>query len=287
MPSTEMPDHISYASAAGRKGCSGLPANSPRVSLCSPMAAAAAASVRATPLSPTRSSRPDLPRCCLICSPTTRRTDRANVFDIALLADRLDQAATWVAGKWRSKRPLPLGFFGASTGAAAALVAAAGRGDVAAVVSRGGRPDLAGDALAKVTAATLLIVGGNDPDVLVLNQAAQQNFIVTTGWKSFPARPICSRNQAPWKPWWHWRGVVPAASGYGSGGETPCCSSIGATPADSSRNVCCASRKSIRLCWHCPAAACRWVSRSHTHCARRLISSWCARSAHRTRKNSR
>ena len=97
--------------------------------------------------------------------------DRANVFDIALLAERLDQAAGWVGGS-AYVRGLPLGFFGASTGAAAALVAAAGRRDVRAIVSRGGRPDLAGDALEKVTAATLLIVGGDDPEVLALNRAA-------------------------------------------------------------------------------------------------------------------
>ncbi len=97
--------------------------------------------------------------------------DRTNVFDITLLAERLDAAAAWVetgVAGW----PLPLGFFGASTGAAAALVAAAARPDVRAVVSRGGRPDLAGNALAEVTAATLLIVGGDDPEVLALNQAA-------------------------------------------------------------------------------------------------------------------
>jgi putative phosphoribosyl transferase len=99
--------------------------------------------------------------------------DRANVFDIALLADRLGQAATWVRNM-AAGQPLPLGFFGASTGAAAALVAAAGRNDVHAVVSRGGRPDLAGEALTRVTAATLLIVGGNDPAVLSLNEAAYQ-----------------------------------------------------------------------------------------------------------------
>src|SRR5208337_3786896 len=97
--------------------------------------------------------------------------DRNNIFDIALLADRLDQAATW-AGQIVERRSLPLGFFGASTGAAAALVAAAARRDVGAIVSRGGRPDLAGDALRTVTAATLLIVGGHDPQVLALNQAA-------------------------------------------------------------------------------------------------------------------
>lgn len=97
--------------------------------------------------------------------------DRANVFDIALLAGRLDLAATWVRDM-ASWRHLSLGFFGASTGAAAALTAAAGGDDVSAVVSRGGRPDLADKALPKVTAATLLIVGGNDPRVLSLNKAA-------------------------------------------------------------------------------------------------------------------
>lgn len=97
--------------------------------------------------------------------------NRANVFDILLLAERLDQAATWVADN-AAVRNLPVGLFGASTGAAAALRAAAGRHDVGAIVSRGGRPDLAADALAKVTAATLLVVGGDDPEVLALNQAA-------------------------------------------------------------------------------------------------------------------
>jgi pimeloyl-ACP methyl ester carboxylesterase len=97
--------------------------------------------------------------------------DRNNIFDIALLADRLDQAATW-ARQMAVNQELPLGFFGASTGAAAALVAAAARPDVAAIVSRGGRPDLAADALGKITAATLLIVGDHDPEVLALNQFA-------------------------------------------------------------------------------------------------------------------
>jgi alpha-beta hydrolase superfamily lysophospholipase len=97
--------------------------------------------------------------------------DRTNVFDIALLAGRLDQAAGWVRDM-AAGRDLPLGFFGASTGAAAALVASAGRDDVSAVVSRGGRPDLADQALPKVTAPTLLIVGGNDREVLSLNRAA-------------------------------------------------------------------------------------------------------------------
>lgn len=95
---------------------------------------------------------------------------RANVFDIKLLAERLGGAAAWIQ---RFDPDLPLGFFGASTGAGAALVAAAALGTaVRAVVSRGGRPDLAAEALPKVTAPTLLIVGGNDQQVLALNQQA-------------------------------------------------------------------------------------------------------------------
>ncbi len=98
-------------------------------------------------------------------------TNRANVFDIALLAERLGEAADWVASN-PTVQELPLGFFGASTGAAAALVAAAARDDVRAIVSRGGRPDMANYALEKVTAPTLLIVGGHDPEVLALNRSA-------------------------------------------------------------------------------------------------------------------
>lgn len=97
---------------------------------------------------------------------------RAHVFDIDLLAGRLLAAARWAAEQ-PAARSLPLGLFGASTGAAAALVAAAhAPGLVSAVVSRGGRPDLAGDALPRVKAPTLLIVGGDDPEVLSLNRAA-------------------------------------------------------------------------------------------------------------------
>lgn len=94
-------------------------------------------------------------------------------FDIALLARRLG-AALDLLGEQRATAHLGVGCFGASTGAAAALVAAAERGDrVRAVVSRGGRPDLAGEGLALVTAPTLLIVGGADPVVLDLNRQAQ------------------------------------------------------------------------------------------------------------------
>ena len=93
-------------------------------------------------------------------------------FDIALLAARLAGATEWVASQ-ADTRALSIGYFGASTGAAAALVAAAARPDlVRAVVSRGGRPDLAGDALEGVKAPTLLIVGGMDRQVLELNRYA-------------------------------------------------------------------------------------------------------------------
>jgi putative phosphoribosyl transferase len=89
-------------------------------------------------------------------------------FDIGLLASRLDAAAAWLQQQ-DDARHLDVGFFGASTGAAAALVAAATR-PVGAIVSRGGRPDLAGDALERVTAPTLLVVGSLDETVLELNR---------------------------------------------------------------------------------------------------------------------
>ena len=97
---------------------------------------------------------------------------RSNVFDIDLLASRLLAATAWLRAQDETRR-LGLGYFGASTGAAAALVAAArADGPIGAVVSRGGRPDLAGAALAEVRAPTLLIVGGDDRAVLDLNRAA-------------------------------------------------------------------------------------------------------------------
>ena len=97
--------------------------------------------------------------------------DRRLVFDIELLGRRL-LAATERIAREPGAADLPVGYFGASTGAAAALVAAAERPDVRAVVSRGGRPDLAGSALARVRAPTLLIVGGWDVEVLKLNEEA-------------------------------------------------------------------------------------------------------------------
>jgi len=99
--------------------------------------------------------------------------DYSRRFDIGLLTQRLLEAARWV-GAQAATRDLPLGFFGASTGAAAALEAAAALGEeTRAVVSRGGRPDLASEqALLKVSAPTLLLVGGYDDGVIDLNQLA-------------------------------------------------------------------------------------------------------------------
>ncbi|HET9424714.1 MAG TPA: dienelactone hydrolase family protein [Gemmatimonadaceae bacterium] len=93
-------------------------------------------------------------------------------FDIPMLAERLVHVTDWL-GTQPATRGLGVGYFGASTGAAAALIAAASRPDVVrAVVSRGGRPDLAGAALARVEAPTLLIVGGDDEPVIGMNRSA-------------------------------------------------------------------------------------------------------------------
>lgn len=101
-------------------------------------------------------------------------------FDIELLAGRVVEAVDWLAQQADTAQ-LPLGLFGASTGAAAALVAAARRPDaVAAVVSRGGRPDLAGEALGRVRAPTLLVVGGADLTVLQLNEEARRQLSAPT-----------------------------------------------------------------------------------------------------------
>jgi putative phosphoribosyl transferase len=112
--------------------------------------------------------------------------DRSNVFDIALLARRLGSATRWVESRqdgWRGR----IGYFGASTGAGAALWAAAELdANITAVVSRGGRPDLAGARLAAVRAPTLLIVGGADPQVLALNREAQSLMRATTRLEIVP-----------------------------------------------------------------------------------------------------
>ena len=103
--------------------------------------------------------------------------DRRNVFDINLLADRLMTAKSWLEAEPRT-RNLGIGYFGASTGAGAALQAAAREpSNVNAIVSRGGRPDLAEPYLPSVTAPTLLIVGGHDEPVIETNQAAYEQLM--------------------------------------------------------------------------------------------------------------
>ena len=104
---------------------------------------------------------------------------RANVFDIELLAQRLALATAWLRAQ-PTTGGLPIGYFGASTGAAAALVAASDDREIAAVVSRGGRPDLAGAALPKVTTPTLFIVGGLDLEVIALNRTARSQMTCPT-----------------------------------------------------------------------------------------------------------
>jgi len=112
--------------------------------------------------------------------------NRRNVFDIPLLGTRVAEAVDW-AGDRPGTAGLPIGLFGASTGAAAALVAAAERPDaVRAVVSRGGRPDLAGQALFRVGAPTLMIVGGHDYEVIGLNRDARAMMRCETGLTIVP-----------------------------------------------------------------------------------------------------
>ncbi|HEX8029834.1 MAG TPA: alpha/beta fold hydrolase [Vicinamibacterales bacterium] len=111
---------------------------------------------------------------------------REHRFNIALLGERVGALIAWTAANATLKE-LPIGLFGASTGAAAALVAAANHPAlVKSVVSRGGRPDLAGDSLAKVTAPTLLIVGGYDDAVLVLNEQAKARMTGQVALKLVP-----------------------------------------------------------------------------------------------------
>ena len=136
------------------------------------MAAAAAAAARGTCTSQRCSTAPVSPPACSTCSSTLSRTTGNDVFDVDLLGGRLTEAT---AALVRDERELPpaIGYFGASTGAAAALTAAARLPDlVRAVVSRGGRPDLAADVLPQVRCPTLLVVGGRDEAVLALNRSA-------------------------------------------------------------------------------------------------------------------
>jgi len=107
-------------------------------------------------------------------------------FNVQLLAERVAATVDWL-GTSGVVPPLPIGLFGSSTGAAAALVAAAARPEtVAAVVSRGGRPDLAGDALAMVQAPTLLLVGEKDPEVVMLNYDALQRLYSPSDLRIIP-----------------------------------------------------------------------------------------------------
>lgn len=140
-------------------------------------------------------------------------------FDIALLADRLIGATDWLLGH-PDTRHLPLGYFGASTGAAAALVAAAQRPDaVGAVVSRGGRPDLAGPALPLVKAPTLLIVGGNDIQVIELNRAAlaqlrcEKHLVIISGATHLFEEPGALEQVARLATEWFQRRLVQTAQG--------------------------------------------------------------------------
>lgn len=105
------------------------------------------------------------------------RTTAEHRFDVGLLANRLTAAIDWIS-RWRDLARLPMGLFGASTDTAAALVTAARRPAlVRAVVSHGGNPDLAGDALQKIVAPTLLIVGSNDERIIELSQRAASHLL--------------------------------------------------------------------------------------------------------------
>ncbi|HEU4620479.1 MAG TPA: dienelactone hydrolase family protein [Gammaproteobacteria bacterium] len=137
-------------------------------------------------------------------------------FDIGLLAERLVAATDWLTQRPET-RQLRIGYFGASTGAAAALVAAAERLDVArAVVSRGGRPDLAGPALPRVRAPTLLIVGGNDFQVIELNRLAlaqlrcEKRLVVVPGATHLFEEPGALDEVARLAREWFERYLVPA-----------------------------------------------------------------------------
>jgi dienelactone hydrolase len=139
-------------------------------------------------------------------------------FDIALLAERLIGATDWLT-RTPATRELRIGYFGASTGAAAALVAAAARpARVGAVVSRGGRPDLAGTALAHVRAPTLLIVGGNDAPVIAMNEQAlaqlraEKQLVIIPGATHLFEEPGALEEVARLACQWFQRYLAPAAA---------------------------------------------------------------------------
>jgi pimeloyl-ACP methyl ester carboxylesterase len=139
-------------------------------------------------------------------------------FDIDLLARRLATTVQWTSAQ-DLLHGLPVGLFGASTGAAAALVAAADHPeDVKAVVSRGGRPDLAGERLTRVKAPTMLIVGGHDDAVLALNEQAKARMPGEVTLKIVPRathlfeEPGALAQVAEYAAAWFWGSLKPAAS---------------------------------------------------------------------------
>lgn len=144
-----------------------------------------------------------------LLSPEEEQLDLASAelrFDIDLLADRVIRLVDWL--QHESGSPAPVGLFGASTGAGAALVAAAARpGAVGAVVSRGGRPDLAAAHLVGVAAPTLLIVGGDDTRVVELNRGRSSSCGSTSASRSSREPPICSRSRGRWSGWASWPGT--------------------------------------------------------------------------------
>jgi putative phosphoribosyl transferase len=140
-------------------------------------------------------------------------------FDIDLLAERLVDTTDWLT-QYPDTKHLRIGYFGASTGAAAALVAAAERPDqVHAIVSRGGRPDLAGPALPRVRAPTLLIVGGNDVQVIELNRLAlaqlrsEKQLVIIPGATHLFEEPGALDKVAWLAREWFQRHLIPAAQG--------------------------------------------------------------------------
>lgn len=146
-------------------------------------------------------------------------------FDIEHLAMRLMQSTDWLH-RQQGWRHLPVGYFGASTGAAAALIAASQRPNlIRAVVSRGGRPDLAHDALARVHAPTLLLVGSRDQEVLALNQAARRQMMAPVELLTVPgathlfSEPGTLERVAELAADWFVRYLVPQTGGVRPGSE--------------------------------------------------------------------
>ena len=140
-----------------------------------------------------------------LCSPPTRSSTVQRSSTSSSWPSGWGWSPTWLEGQPEAKG-LRIGYFGASTGAGAALWAAAEpNSSIAAVVSRGGRPDLAASKLDQVRAATLLVVGGHDEVVLELNRQAQSDYVVRASWRWCPAPPISSRSLEPWRRCLAWR----------------------------------------------------------------------------------